>query len=296
MQDLDWDDLKIALALHRGGSLAAAGRLLAHDATTVARRLARLERALGAAVFLRDGPGRYRQSALGAAIVAHAERVERETLAMRDTVGMHRGALQGVVRITSVPILVNRFLVPRLPAFLAANPGIAVELVPDARALSLGQREADLALRFARPATGGLAHKARRLGTLPFAIYAAAGLDRHQHATLPWIGYDDPRAHLPQARWLAAASADRGGRAAAGLTVADAETALEAAACGLGKTLLPALVADEDPRLRRLDPPADSDPPQRDVWLLSVAAPEARAAVARAKGLIVALDWPRPAP
>jgi len=100
---------------------------------------------------------------------------------------------------------------------------------------------------------------------LHFAAYAS----RAHEATegLPWVSYDEAMAHLPQARWMdkAARGLDDG---LARLRVHDAETALEAAAAGLGRTLLPTLVARHDPRLRQLAVPAALPAVARELWLL----------------------------
>lgn len=53
------------------------------------------------------------------------------------------------------------------------------------------------------------------------------------------------------------------------LRVHDAETALEGAAAGLGKTLLPTPTTDSDKRLRRIDVPIDRPFPTREIWLLA---------------------------
>ena len=134
-------------------------------------------------------------------------KIERESASIDETVGRFENRLFGVVRITSVPMIVNRILVPRLTAFRAARiPGVTVELVPDPRNLSLSKREADLALRLARPDTGGLRTKAQKIGRLVFAVYRPAMVSNDDLNDLEWIGYDDAYSHLPQARWLAAAS------------------------------------------------------------------------------------------
>jgi DNA-binding transcriptional LysR family regulator len=84
---------------------------------------------------------------------------------------------------------------------------------------------------------------------------------------LRWITFADEMSHLPQARWIASATRQAEGRLS-GLRVRDAETALEATAAGLGKTLLPVIVATRDPRLRRLDVTGRSWP-SREIWLLA---------------------------
>ena len=48
----DWDDLRYFLALHRHGSLVGAASAVGADPTTVSRRVAVLERALGSKLFV----------------------------------------------------------------------------------------------------------------------------------------------------------------------------------------------------------------------------------------------------
>ncbi len=76
MQDINWNDLRYALAIARAGTLAAAARRLGVDETTVARRLAAMEAVLGAQLFQRTGTGGLQPIQTGESAVAHAERVE----------------------------------------------------------------------------------------------------------------------------------------------------------------------------------------------------------------------------
>ncbi|MCB1328936.1 MAG: LysR family transcriptional regulator, partial [Maritimibacter sp.] len=72
----DWDDLKVFLAVARGESLSAAAKVLKRDPATVGRRVARLEEALGAALFVRT-PAGYGLTEAGGRLIDHAERVEQ---------------------------------------------------------------------------------------------------------------------------------------------------------------------------------------------------------------------------
>ena len=282
MQSHDWNDLKYLLALARTGRLRAAGRAVGVRDTTVARRIKALEEAVGVPLFVRGMSGHYAPTDAARDILIHAEAIEFEHTLLRDTLGQAAERVTGSVRISAVPIVVNRILVPALPALSDKHPQLAVELVPAAQNLDLSKREADLALRFARPETGGLRTKAQRLGSITYSVYAARSGDRRA-----WITYDDAHADLPQARWL-----DRMARAEdahAPLRVADAETALEAVAAGLGRTLLPKRIADADHRLRRV--PTDAPLPARDNWLLSHVDHVARRSVSAAKAWLIDMDW-----
>jgi len=254
---MEWHDLRYVLAIARHGTLSAAARRLRVDQTTVARRLAVAERQLGARLFDRID-GRMRATRAGETTVEHAERVEAEIGRLEAAIGGADLAATGKVRLSSVPILINRVLMPRLPALIARHPGLTLELAGEARNVSLSRREADIALRQARP-TGGTA-LARRIGGLDYAVYAPA---KHRARSLPWITYEDELSDLPQARWIAQNVRPDD---LAPMRVNDADAALAAVRAGLGRSLLPVAAAKAEPGLRT----ADGGRPvlTRDLWLL----------------------------
>jgi len=49
----------------------------------------------------------------------------------------------------------------------------------------------------------------------------------------------------------------------------DAETILRAVAAGLGRSVLPCVIADRDPALRRLDATELPEVPARELWVLT---------------------------
>ena len=257
MQDLDWDDLRFVLGVARSGSLAAAARRLKVNESTVGRRLARSEAKLGARLFERS-QGRLVPTEAGVTAAASGERVEREVQSLRAAVAGTDSLAAGLVRITAVPILVNRVLVPALPILLRTHPGLQVDLIADPRDLSLTRRETDIALRMARPRKE-LRTLARRVGLLEYGVFGPAGCSAED---LPWITYEDAMAGLPQSRWIAEKSASH----ATPLRATDAESILQAVASGLGKSLLPIPIAARMGGLERLD---DGVPAlSREIWLL----------------------------
>ena len=117
----DWDGLRIFLALCRARSLAAAARKLDVDETTVARRLARLEKDMGASLLERT-PGGLTLSAAGEAVRAAAEEMESHALtAERRALGADR-QLSGRVRVTAPEILGKYFVLPALQAVHRRHP------------------------------------------------------------------------------------------------------------------------------------------------------------------------------
>jgi DNA-binding transcriptional LysR family regulator len=268
MQPLNWQDLRYVLALGRGRTLASAARLLGVDDTTVARRLAVIQNALGTRLYQRLADGTLQLTAPGERVALSAERTEREIGQLAATLSGVDDAVAGTVRVTSVPIIVNRLLVPAAPPLLKQYPALLLELNSDARDVSLTRREADLAVRLARPQTGGTKLTTRRIGRLHYGIYASVACSRREAATMPWITYDEAMAHLPQARWIATTTGGDQKKIAA-LRASDAETVLSAVGSGLGRSLLPRIIADADARLRRLDPPRSTPAVSRELWLIA---------------------------
>jgi DNA-binding transcriptional LysR family regulator len=166
----DWSDLKFFLELSRGGTLAAAARKLGVDNTTVGRRLAALERDLGAKLLARTPDGTT-LTAAGDAIRAAAEQMEQAVYrAEQQALGADR-KLSGLVRIATTEMLGEFVVLPALRALHEKHPQIRIELITGTAKLDLARREADVALRYTRPESGDLI--VHRAGQVAFAAYAS---------------------------------------------------------------------------------------------------------------------------
>lgn len=279
----NWDDLRYFLALARHKTLKSAARRLGTNETTVARRIKRLEHGLGLTLFTSADKGQYQITSAARPIHDQAQAIEDANIAVQAHAAQH--ASSGVVRISAVPILIHHVLLPQLGNLRHAHPELIIELAPESRNISMEQREADLALRFARPAQGGLNSKTQKLGTVQFGVFGPAKCDAPE--TLGWIGYDAMHSSLPQSKWQASLAPPD----SCGLQVSDAETALQAVANGLGKAILPIIAGAGDERLRQRHTPADTPPMTRDVWLLSSKEPVTRPAVTAVKAWLGTIDW-----
>ena len=136
MQISNWNDLRYLLAVSRGQTLRAAARQLRVDDTTVARRLSSLERQLGEKLVQRKGDRRLTLTEAGQRVVKEAEAIEQRCDTIAATLAGDRGGSFGTVRMTAVPILVNRLFARNFGALSVRNPGVLLELVPDSRDLS----------------------------------------------------------------------------------------------------------------------------------------------------------------
>jgi DNA-binding transcriptional LysR family regulator len=266
MPDLNWNDLRVVLAVFRSGSLAAAARLLHVDETTVARRLAVAEAAVGARLFQRTDGKVLCPTEVGEAAVVAAEQTEQMVGNLHASATQARTVVTGTVRLTAVPILINHLLVPALHDLTERCPVLRLELIAEPRDLILTRREADMALRMARPSGDtGANLLARRVADMHYAPYVSAGLSQEAADRLPWLGYEQGMAALPPARWLAA----RQGTAGSPVSLNDAEAILQAVLAGLGRSLLPCMIADRHAALTRCDVPGLPKPPTRELWLLT---------------------------
>ncbi len=173
---MNWDDLRIFLAVARARTLAPAARSLGIDPTTVSRRLDRLAAAFGTALF-EPGSAGYSLTARGQQLLVHAEAMERSAFAALGEVTGGSGLLSGTVRVSVAEGFGTWVIARHLAEFHSANPAITVELIASSGFLNPSRREADIAVMLARPKTGPLV--TRRLTDYRLQLYAAqAYLDR----------------------------------------------------------------------------------------------------------------------
>ncbi len=165
-----WDDLRYVLAVGRQRTLAAAGRELGVDPTTVGRRIIAIETELGSRLFDRTSDGFF-GTHTGAIAIAHAEAIEIKTLALAQSIEGSDIRVEGPVRITTLDGLIDRFIIPRLPRLLERHPGLELSFTSDIRILDLSRREADIAIRPARPSHPDAV--GRQIGIWATGVYAA---------------------------------------------------------------------------------------------------------------------------
>ena len=151
---MDWDDLRIFLAVARTESLSAAGKRLKIDPATVGRRIARLEETTRARLFAKSPQG-YALTEAGTRLVPHAEAAERATLGAEESLS-GPGGLTGQIRLGAPDGCANYLLPQVLARICDANPGLEVQIVALPRVFNLSKREADMAIAVSRPEAGRL--------------------------------------------------------------------------------------------------------------------------------------------
>lgn len=236
----DWSDLQLLDRIARAGTLSAAARALGVDQTTVSRRLAALERRLGAALFDRVGARLAPTPVLAAALdrlAILAETAEQSFALLRNATA----ELRGTVRVTSVATVLAAALAPALGALLRDHPGLRVEFLAEDHALSFARREADVAIRLGGGGEDDAVEKS--LGRLRFVLCRAAGAEAPDP---PVLRYAEDLAHTPEMRALAAARP--GARVA--LACNRLEVLIAAARATGGEIMLPAPMLRDLPDFR----------------------------------------------
>jgi DNA-binding transcriptional LysR family regulator len=263
---IDWDDLRFFLAIHRTGSLAGAASQLGLNPTTVGRRLTGLEERARTKLFDRTPDG-FVVTAAGRDIVARAERMEAEAFGVEREIEGADQRSAGVVRLTATEMLVTRFIAPHLPRLAARHPAITLDLWCTNKVVSLARREADVALRLARPREPDVISK--QLAAIELALYAspeylaARGAPARPEESLAGhavIGFASAPPFRLENAWF-----DPRAEGASVVLRSDSVSSIYAATCaGLGIALLPRAVADHDPGLVRI--PTETSPEPRVVW------------------------------
>jgi DNA-binding transcriptional LysR family regulator len=163
---MDWEDVRVFLAIACFGSLSAAARSLSINHATVARRVQSLEIALGEKLIERRPDG-YVLTPAGTRAIGPAS--DMEAAAGILSRGGEDDRPKGLVRVNAPPSLAQAFLVRRLAHLAVEHPGLDVEVATDLRSVSLERRETDIALRLARPDDGDVI--AKPLVELGFGFY-----------------------------------------------------------------------------------------------------------------------------
>ena len=277
---LDWDDLKVFLAVARCGTTLGAARDLGLNQTTVSRRVQGLEHALGVALFVRRNTG-HALTEHGKALTAPAERVAAAVAAVEAEAERLRRVTAGELRITAPESVFARLIAPIVVAFRKQNPGVRVEQVSSERFLDLEGGEVDVAFRAtAQPLPDSLV--ARRLPSFGWTVYcsqvyfAEHGCPQTPEALKDHaaVVYDKALAAAAQGQWFAA-------RVDPARVVARTNTVLNMRgllAAGIGVGLLPCIEADFGPGLRRcFEPPDELAAP----WWLVMTPEVARLPLAR---------------
>jgi len=244
MHSMDWDDLRIFLALARSGRLLRAAKTLGVEHTTVSRRLTALEAAVGVPLFYRTSGG-YLLTPHGQNILASAEAMERAALAATPRARERSAEVAGRVRVALPPEFASHWLMAKLGEFRKRYPRVVLQVLVGTRERDLSRGEAEIAIQTPRPKQQALV--AVRIARTSAALYVSRnmpGAPRRVTAIedlggRPLLVYSTPFQLLQDAKWFQPLLAS----APIGLETNSTHALLAAARAGAGIAVLPAFVA-----------------------------------------------------
>jgi DNA-binding transcriptional LysR family regulator len=165
----DWRLYRTFLAVVREGSFSAAARSIGSTQPTIGRQIEALEGRLKTKLFTRSQRGLAPTTA-AQGLVPHAEAMAAAAAALNRTSSGERTEERGTVRLTAAEFMGVEVLPPILSAFSRNHPQVVLELSLSNRNEDLLQRDADIAVRMARPTQNSLL--ARRVGSVKIALFA----------------------------------------------------------------------------------------------------------------------------
>ena len=266
----EWSDLEIFLATARGGTLASAAGSLRIDASTVHRRVGKLEAAMRARLFARSPRG-YALTEAGQDLYAHALAMEEQAAAAFRKVAARDERPMGTVRVTTVDDIAFHILPPIIATFREKHPNVTVIVDVRQSFADLARHEADIALRFGlRPAEGDVL--VRRVVSASVGLFASrAYVKKHGRPKTPedlkdhaLVRAADEPPRLPMDRVL-----ERyGDRARVALRADSFHARTAAIRAGVGVGFVPLFAAAGDKTLERLNVPFPEAPTGADLLLL----------------------------
>lgn len=262
----DWNRARAFLVTAEEGSLSAAARALGMAQPTLGRQVSALEQELGVVLFERAAHGLTLTQG-GLELLDHVRTMGDAAGRVSLAAGGRAQAIEGTICITASETYSAHFLPAAIARLRREAPGIEVELIASNVTRDLRKREADIAVRNARPTQPDLV--ARKIGDDRARLYAAAdylsriGSPRTAAdlASAEFIGFDDGPALLDAlvAMGLPLTPANMP------LTCASHLVQWHLARAGAGIAVLPEAVGDGDPGLVRVLP--DLAPMVFPVWL-----------------------------
>ncbi|MGY4225115.1 DNA-binding transcriptional LysR family regulator [Bradyrhizobium sp. USDA 4503] len=253
-QPFDWDLIRSFLAVARAGKLTAGAQQLRIDHSTLSRRIASLETALGTKLFDHSVAG-YSLTPQGEQLLERAQLIESSIVSL-DQQFTQSSRVSGAVRIGAPDGFGTTVLAPAIGKLSAAHPELELDIVAIPRVFSLSKREADIAVALSCPPRGRL--HGRKLTDFEWGVYAAKSAPElwenvrnpDDFAQLPFISYIEDLIYTPEIEYLAEICKSIEPRIRSSTLVAQ----WHATAAGAGLCVLPCFIANADERLVRVLP------------------------------------------
>lgn len=257
---MDWDKLRVFHAVAEAGSFTHAGDSLNLSQSAVSRQVSALEDSLHIPLFHRHARGLI-LTEQGEVLYRTVKDVFHKLSMAEALISESRERPSGPLKITTTVAFGTTWLTPRIKEFVELFPDVEVSLILSDGSLDLSMREADVAIRMAKPKQPDLVQ--RLLLTVQSHVYAAADYlsnkgtpetaeDLDQHAIILY-GQDAPPP-VASINWLMDAGADPENRRKPILRLNNLYGIYRAVHSGLGIAALPDYMVPETSSLIRILP------------------------------------------
>lgn len=197
---MNWDDLRFAVAVHQAGSYAAASTRLKVDETTIARRVARLQRDLGVTLF-EAVDGRRQATAQGREILKKAALMDHQARDIEASGNLDAAPVR-TIRIATTDSIAVGVLAPDLPDLLNTWPNLTIQFLASTENVNFSRWEADLAIRLRKPEKGDFI--VSRVAAIRMVLIRPVSGGSGEHGPLVYA-YPEDLDLSPESRFLAAA-------------------------------------------------------------------------------------------
>ncbi|MEM8626122.1 MAG: LysR family transcriptional regulator [Pseudomonadota bacterium] len=264
----DWNQVRAFLATAEEGTFSEAARALSSTQPTIGRQISELERSLGVTLFERSVRGPTLTDA-GRDLLDHVRAMGEAATLISMAAESQSQQVSGEVAVTATDLL-SAVVLPKLLAPLRETaPGIRIRIVASNETQNLTQREADIAIRHARPTQPDLI--ARHVANFRATLYAASRyLDQAGRPRAPqdvaehaFVGSPDPERLLP-------ALHNMGIPVRAENFVMNSQNGAvvwELLKAGFGISMLPEVLCDAEEGVEKVLP--DLPPLQFPIWLVT---------------------------
>lgn len=245
---MNWDDLRLFLAVARTGSISGAAKQLGVQHSTVSRRIRQFEEKLGTRLLERK-KGRYELTQAGKNVKEASSRIEREVLSVDGALLGKDTQQVGPLRVAALNNMASSVLMPMFASFNRKRPQVELYIIVSNIDVSLSQREADIAIRLTNTPTETLIGK--RIVTVASCIYGSRDyLEqlRKDGGEPKWIGVECCGFHKSWTKQL-------DGGHSHNFYSDDTQLTQAAIREGLGVSILPCFMGDSDPMLGRYGEP-----------------------------------------
>ncbi|MEM0928029.1 MAG: LysR family transcriptional regulator [Pseudomonadota bacterium] len=264
----DWNQVRAFLATAEEGSFSGAARALKTTQPTIGRQISALEEALGVTLVERSARGLPLTEA-GRDLLDHVRAMGDSATLISMVADGQSQDVKGEVAITATDLVSATLLPALLKPLRDSAPGVRIRIVSSNDTQNLTRREADIAIRHARPDQPDLI--ARHIGDFTANLYAASSyLDQAGRPQTPrevaehsFVGNPDPERLLTPLQ-------NQGIPITAENFVVTSDNGVvvwELLKSGYGVSMLPDTICGPEPGIEKVLPGLPS--PQFPVWLVT---------------------------